>query len=117
MSETGKTRPVSRRNFAVAIAGAGAAAPLLAQQAVTQAPAQAPPPQRRFGPPPEEPPFDAPLEFARKDVTRKVMPFPMQQVKLLPGMYTEVAEWNRGYMNRLTTDRLLYNFRRMPACR
>ena len=111
MSETREPSRVSRRNFAGAIAGFGVAAPLLAQQAPAQAPAQAPNPQRRFGPPPEKPPFEASLEFARKDVTRKLVPFPMQQVKLLPGMYTEVAEWNRGYMSRLATDRLLYNFR------
>jgi DUF1680 family protein len=35
----------------------------------------------------------------------------MAQVKLLPSIYTEVAEWNRGYMQRLPADRLLYNFR------
>jgi DUF1680 family protein len=66
---------------------------------------------RRPGPPPEVPPFDAPIEFARKDVAAKVRPFEMTQVKLLPSMYTQVADWNRGYMERLATDRLLYNFR------
>jgi DUF1680 family protein len=110
MSEQTKNNPVTRRTFAAALTATGAA-PLLAQQAV---PAGAPNPntaQRRFGPPPEVPPFEAPIEFARKDVPARVTPFPMQQVKLLPGMYTEVAEWNRGYMSRLSADRLLYNFR------
>jgi len=35
----------------------------------------------------------------------------MAQVKLLPSRFTEAAEWNRGYMNRLAAGRLLYNFR------
>lgn len=35
----------------------------------------------------------------------------MTQVKLLPSPYTETAEWNRDYMQRLPADRLLYNFR------
>ncbi len=102
---------MKRRTFLTA---AGTAVPLLAQQSV---PAGPPNPntavqqQRRMGPPPEAPPFDAPIEFTRKDVPAKVMPFPMQQVKLLPGMYADAAEWNRGYMSRLTADRLLYNFR------
>ena len=36
----------------------------------------------------------------------------MSQVKLLPGsVYYDAKEWNRGYMARLGTDRLLYTFR------
>jgi uncharacterized protein len=92
----------TRRSFVAATA----ATPLLAQQA--PAPAA---PVRRPGSPPEIPPFDAPIEFARKDVPAKVTAFSMQQVKLLPGVYADAAEWNRGYMSRLTADRLLYNFR------
>src|SRR5579872_2099449 len=119
MSEQTKSNRLSRRNFAAALAGTGAASSLLAQQAAQPGaqpavPAGAPNPntaQRRFGPPPEVPPFEAPIEFSRKDVTPKVLPFPMQQVKLLSGMYTEVAEWNRGYMGGLGADRLIYNFR------
>jgi uncharacterized protein len=107
-----KSKAVSRRSFAAVLAGTGAAAPLLAQQAAVPAAAPNPnPAQRRFGPPPEVPPFEAPIEFARLDVPIKLSPFSMEQVKLLPSMYTEVAEWNRGYMNRLGADRLLYNFR------
>jgi len=105
-----KAKNLSRRNFAVALTGAPA---LLAQQP-TQPPAAAPNPntsQRRPGPPPEIPPFEAPIQFTRLDVPAKVQPFPMTQVKLLPSIYTEVAEWNRGYMQRLPADRLLYNFR------
>jgi DUF1680 family protein len=104
MSETKRTNGLSRRSFAAALT----AAPVLMAQQSTQQPAPAP---VRRGPVPEVPPFQAPIEFARKDVSAKVQPFPMTQVKLLPSPYTETAEWNRGYMQRLIADRLLYNFR------
>ena len=79
MSQPKVTEGLSRRGFAAVLAASGAAAPaLLAQQS-------APTPPRRSGPPPEVPPFQAPIEFARKDVPARVHPFPMTQVKLLPG--------------------------------
>jgi DUF1680 family protein len=95
----------SRRGF-VALA---AAAPLAAQQTppaetVNQQP-------RRQGPPPDVPPFEKPLEFTRKDTTPKVEPFPLTQVRVTGGVYKDAQEWNRGYMARLSADRLLYNFR------
>ena len=94
MNEEQKMGGVSRRSFAALMAGACAAA---AQQ-------------RRDQPAPD--PFDAPMEFARKDVAAKARPFPMAQVRLLPGsMFHDAQEWNRGYMSRLSADRLLYNFR------
>ncbi len=107
-----KAKNLSRRNFAVALT---AAPTLFAQQPTqsTQAPAGAPNPntsQQRRGPAPEVPPFEAPIQFTRQDVPAKAQPFPMTQVKLLPSIYTEVTEWNRGYMQRLPADRLLYNF-------
>ena len=95
---------ISRRSLA-GIFAAGAAAPaLLAQE-------QAAPAPRRAGPPPEVPPFQATIEFTRRDAPPKVQPFPLTQVKLLPGIFADAAEWNRGYMSRLPADRLLYNFR------
>ncbi len=98
---------LSRRTFATLAAAAPA---LLAQQNPT-AQTPAPVPQRR-GQEPEIPPFQAPIEFARKDVPSGVRPFPMSQVQLLPASsFTDAWEWNRGYMSRLTTDRLVYNFR------
>jgi hypothetical protein len=37
----------------------------------------------------------------------------MRQVHLLPNSaYHDAYEWNRGYMERLTADRLLYTFHR-----
>jgi DUF1680 family protein len=99
---------LTRRGFA----GAVAAAPLVAQQAApnpnTSVQAQQ---QQRRGPAPEVPPFEAPIEFARKDVAPKAEPFPMTQVRLLAGPFHDAQEWNRGYMARLSADRLLHNFR------
>jgi DUF1680 family protein len=85
---------VSRRGFTALLAGSGVAA---AQQ-------------RRDQPPPD--PFDAAIEFTRKDVAAKARPFAMTQVRLLAGsMFSDAQEWNRGFMSRLSADRLLYNFR------
>jgi uncharacterized protein len=98
------TNKMNRRSFAAALAATPA---LLAQQPAAPANPTAP----RRGPAPEVPPFEAPIEFTRRDVAAKVEPFPMAQVKLLPSIYTETAEWNRAYMERLPADRLLYNFR------
>jgi DUF1680 family protein len=95
--------PVTRRDFAALVACAGVAAPPLA--------AQPQPPERRDSQP-DAGPFDAPLEFTRKDVPAKARPFAMAQVRLLPGsIFHDAQEWNRGYMARLSADRLLYNFR------
>ena len=104
------TKSLSRRSFAAVLATSGAAAPsLVARQNPAQNPAQTAPPRR--GPAPEIPPFQAPIEFARKDVAAKVQPFPMTQVRLLPGPFQDAAEWNRGYIERLPAGRLLFNFR------
>ena len=97
----------NRRHFGAALAAAGAALPTLAQQAPPQP--QAAPARRE--PRPERMPFDGPIDFTRQDVAPKVEPFPMRQVRLTGGIYQQAAEWNRDYMSRLATDRLLYNFR------
>ena len=119
MSNRTKTNSVSRRSFAAVLAGAGAAAPLLAQQATTPptpptAPAAGLPTQgaspQRPDRPPEIPPFQDPIEFSRHDVAPKVMPFAMAQVRLLAGPFYDAQEWNRGYMSRLPADRLTRNF-------
>jgi hypothetical protein len=95
-----KPRNLSRRNFAAVLAASTAAPALVAQQNAPQAgtilsPAQTAPPnpntsvqqaqQQRQGTMPEVPPFQAPIEFARKPVPAKVEPFPMTQVRLLAG--------------------------------
>src|ERR1035438_1659399 len=63
-----KSFRLNRRNFTTLLAGSAAAAPaLLAQNPPQAAPVAAPP--RRPGPPPEIPPFQALIEFKRREVT------------------------------------------------
>jgi uncharacterized protein len=104
-----KSAHVSRRELgALLAASAATASTLLAQQNSTR------PAPGNFRRPlvPDAPPFEAALEFTRKDVPLKAEPFPMAQVRLLPGsVYYDAQEWNRGYMARLAADRLLYTFR------
>jgi len=106
---------LSRRNFTGLLAATPVAATALEAQ---QQPAGAPnpntslqPEQKRQGTVDGILPFKDPIQFTRKDVAAKVQPFPMTQVRLLPSMFLEAAEWNRGYMNRLPADRLLHSFR------
>src|SRR5271156_3063428 len=112
MNEPKNVGSLSRRSFAAALT----ASPLLAQQTAAPAPA-APQPanEQRHGTTPEIPPFQATLEFTRRDVPAKVQPFPMSHVRLLPGPFQEAIEWNRGYMQRLPADRLLHTLRVHPA--
>ncbi len=123
MSESTQNQHPSRRRFAAALAASATAAPALAlwqgpqpaQPAQQNQPQTAPPnpntSTQRRGTMPETPPFEAPLEFKRGQVAMKAEPFPMTQVRLLPGPFKDAEEWNRGYMNRLPADRLLHNFR------
>ena len=61
---------------------------------------------------PETPAFEAPIEYTRGRTAPRAEPFPLAQVRLLPGSpYYDAQEWNRAYMARLGTDRLLYTFR------
>jgi DUF1680 family protein len=110
------TKRLSRRVFGALAAAAPAA---LAQQQ-TANPGNAPNPntavqqeQQRQRPPrpPDVQPFDLPVTFQRADVALKAEPFPMRQVRVTGGVYKDIEQWNRGYLNRLTADRLLYNFR------
>ena len=50
-------------------------------------------------------------QFSRRDAQLKTQPFPMTQVRLLPGPFADAAEWNRGYMSKMPVDRLVRNFR------
>jgi len=103
MSEIEKPTRLSRRSFTAALA----AAPVLAAQ---EAPAPVATPPRR-GLPPETPPFGETLTLARQDVAAKVQPFPMTHVRVTGGIYKDAQEWNRGYIERLPEERLVYNFR------
>ena len=113
MSKATKSNRVSRRSFAAVLAGAGAAAPLLAQQQTTPPaaglPTQGASPQRP-GRPPEIAPFQDPIEFTHKDVAPKIQPFAMTQVRLSAGPFQDAQDWNRAYMAKLPADRLTYNF-------
>ena len=97
----------SRRSFGALLTAAPAAV------ALAQAQNPAPPAPGNFRRPlaPETPAFEGTLEFTRRRVAPKAEPFPMAQVRLLPGsIYHDAQEWNRGYMQRLAADRLLYTF-------
>lgn len=118
---------IDRRSFAALVTGAGLVTSSLVAQQVEHEPAgqrPAPPPQnkppagapnpntsqQRRGTLPEMPPFQETITFTRSDVTPKVEPFPMMQVRVLGGLYKDAEEWNRGYMQRLGEDRLVRNF-------
>jgi DUF1680 family protein len=47
----------------------------------------------------------------RERVAWAVLPFPMKQVRLLPGPCLSAQELNRKYLHSLPTDRLAYSFR------
>jgi DUF1680 family protein len=103
-------KSLSRRSFATLLGVTGVAA-AQQQPAPPPNPNTSLQPQRRQGTLDEVAPFKDPIQFTRKDVAPKVQPFPMTQVRLLPGPFLEAAEWNRGYMNRIAADRMLHSFR------
>ena len=125
-NESKSNQRVNRRRFAGILAGTGALVPaLIAQEATPPAGARpAPPPQnqpptaapnpntsqQRRGTMDEIPPFKETLTFTRSNVAPKVQPFPMTQVRVLGGPYKQAQDWNRGYMQRLSADRLTRNF-------
>jgi DUF1680 family protein len=99
---------VTRRHFTALLTASAAAS--------QQSPSADPPRQApgNFNRPlvPDTPPFEGKLEFTANHIPAKARPFPMTQVRLLPGsVYHDAQEWNRGYMERLAADRLLYTFR------
>jgi len=59
----------------------------------------------------ELPPFGEALTFERHDVSARVKPFALSQVRLTAGPMHDAQEWNRDYLHRLSADRLLHNFR------
>src|SRR6185437_15627643 len=107
MEPGSSTKLMTRRSLGTLLAASGVA---LSQTAVQPSP----PAPGNFRRPlaSDSPAFDDALEFTRQNVERRVEPFPMTQVQLLPGsLYFNAQEWNRGYMARLAADRLLYTFR------
>ena len=53
----------------------------------------------------------SPQITSRERVQWAAVPFPMKQVRLLPGQYETLAGINRKYLNSLPTDRLAHTFR------
>ena len=109
-------RRLSRRAFAAAaLGGAGTAAILAGEdaKALTQASVPGDPagPQPQDGTQPEIAPFQEPLIFRRNDVSLKVQPFPMAQVRLLPSAFRDAQEANRALLHKLPADRLIHTFR------
>ncbi len=108
------TEGPNRRKFLGALASTAALPAVAAQQQPAAPPSTDRPAPGTFRRPlvPDTPPFEGPLEFARHPVALRAEPFPMAQVRLLPGsVFHDAQEWNRGYMSRLPADRLLYTFR------
>ncbi len=103
----------NRRAFVGAMATAAALPATSQQQSASPQNGNTPAPGVNRRPlVPDTPPFEGPLEFTRRSVALRVEPFPMTQVRLLPGsVFHDAYEWNRGYMARLPEDRLLYTFR------
>jgi DUF1680 family protein len=107
-SDPTKPEFLTRRNFGALLA---ATATTAAAQQTTQ---PAPPAPGNFRRPlaPDTPAFEGKIESAGRHVSLKAEPFPMSQVRLLPGsIFTKARDWNRSYMERLAADRLLYTFR------
>jgi uncharacterized protein len=60
----------------------------------------------------EEEHFAHPLVFERHDVKPQIEPFALRDVALADDTpYAQSRTWSRGFMLRITPDRLLYNFR------
>jgi DUF1680 family protein len=98
---------VSRRSFGIALACSAVASD---QQNAQQAPPAPGNFRRQLAP--ETDAFQDRIEFSRQDVEVRAEPFPMSEVTLTPGSaYSNARNWNRGYMERLNADRLLYTFR------
>ena len=96
-------KALTRRHFSTLLAATPVA---FAQQAPNPNTAD----QRR-GTMPEIPPFEGTLAFTRQPVAAKVQPFPMTQVRVAASPFKEAADANRAYMDRLSADRLVRNFR------
>src|ERR1700761_7056190 len=117
-----ENKPINRRRFSLGLAMAPlalAATPeLIAQEPAkkTAAPADKnanpqPEPKRRWQIYEEEH-FAHPLVFERRPVQPRVQPFALRDVTLASdGPYAQSRTWSRGFMLRITPDRLLHNFR------
>ncbi|HEX6545922.1 MAG TPA: beta-L-arabinofuranosidase domain-containing protein [Bryobacteraceae bacterium] len=84
---------MNRRQFLATSAALSVGARVRAQDAATDLPSE----QKHGG--------------SREKVPPKLSPFPLSQVRLLPGVFAQEAEKNARYLDSLSVDRLLYSFR------
>lgn len=94
---------LSRRGFLSTAAATGGAA-LFARQGVGQSAGQ---PAAGAGERAERTLVASRVEKVKWHAT----PFPMQQVRLLPGMWNDMMELNRSFLYSLPNERLAHNFR------
>jgi DUF1680 family protein len=83
---------MNRRGFLATSAAISLGARLRAQDAATDLPSE----QKHGG--------------SREKKLPHISPFPLSQVRLLPGVFAEEAEKNARYLDSLSVDRLLYSF-------
>ncbi len=108
---------LTRRNFALAATAAATSGSLLAQNKprgeITSASVPDDPAAPRVSENtlPPHLPFDSQIEFTRRSVTPKVLPFPMTSVRLLTGTFSKAQESNRKFIVDQSPDRLLHVFR------
>ena len=106
----------SRRTF-VALSVSGSLAATASRgdesQSITQASVPGDPvaPKEQPGTQPATPPFDSGLSFARRDLSPKVEPFPLAQLRLRKSAFYDAQEANRNLLHRYSADRLLHTFR------
>jgi len=95
------TSNFTRRGFLTGAAAVGSAALLqcsaVAQQATTTAA--------------EDTATETLISSAVEKVVWKAKPFPMSQVRLLPGFWMDMMELNRSFLYSLPNERLAHNFR------
>jgi DUF1680 family protein len=84
---------MNRRRFLATSAALSFGAHLRAQDVVTDLPSE-----RKHG-------------GSRETALPRLSPFPLSQVRLLPGVFAQEAEKNARYLDSLSVDRLLYSFR------
>ena len=104
---------LTRRRFALTAAVTGSLLAQEKQREITSASVPEDPaaPRVSEGTLPARLPFDSQMEFTRTDVGAKVHPFPMTNVRLLPGVFQQAQQANRKFLTAQSPDRLLHVFR------
>ena len=124
MNKPNSSGKLNRRQVAMSLLAGAVTAPLLGEQITTnQAPKRIHPTPNPTAAarnaivpkppelPPEVPPFGESMEFVRQIARKRVMAFPMEQVRITGGPFQEAESLELAYLKRLDSDRLLHNFR------